>query len=278
MITRTQFHIGNSKNALPVVWTILIMLLMMSCTKENESINQKENKKSTGFEQMFKSSNNADAIIYNQGVLNNGELSMIVTQATFNKKNGDPENGIKLFIESLNIDPVNPTSGSHYQAFGNGESDFGTITSHLGDSLLIQTQGYSLGDVNQKFYLPKEARLDEISNNENLSRNNDLVLTWKPDPKNGNNEMALILLYRGYHSNQLDSSNPTGGQFQIIKDKIVDDGKLTISSSELKNTFPKNSFVDLYFIRGTGKNIRLNNGSVDVINFTYDTNSLIFRN
>lgn len=250
---------------------------MISCTKQDDLTEQKENSKSSGFDQMFKSSNDANATIYNQGVLNNGNLSMIVTQGTFNNTNGEPENGINLLIESLNIDPVNSTSGSHYQAFGNGSPDFNTITSELGDSLQIRTKGYSLGDINQKFYFPMEAKLDEILNNENLSRNNDLVLSWKVDPKNGNNKMALIMLYRGYHSNEIDSSNPIGGQFQIIKEDIVDDGRLTISASELKNTFPKNSFVDLYFIRGTGRNVPLKKGSIDVINFTYDTNSLIFR-
>lgn len=279
MIIRIQFQslIRSSKNASLVLGTILIMLLMISCTKQDDLTEQKENSKSSGFDQMFKSSNDANATIYNQGVLNNGNLSMIVTQGTFNNTNGEPENGINLLIESLNIDPVNSTSGSHYQAFGNGSPDFNTITSELGDSLQIRTKGYSLGDINQKFYFPMEAKLDEILNNENLSRNNDLVLSWKVDPKNGNNKMALIMLYRGYHSNEIDSSNPIGGQFQIIKEDIVDDGRLTISASELKNTFPKNSFVDLYFIRGTGRNVPLKKGSIDVINFTYDTNSLIFR-
>jgi hypothetical protein len=259
-----------------LITIIVFFLALLSCQKK-----EIDNPASGNFfsDLAKTSSGTADAEVFIYFAGFDGKTGNFMVNANLYDSTGAFVTKADLSVEGNTIDETN-TEGNFFQLLYPDDSQISTYQSLMEDSITVTLDDYYDTSTDVEVYFPAQLEVDKLTDPFDLDRNQDLTITWEKDNNSGNNKIGILLIYLGLHSHQLDSTNSTSANYQILL-QTDDDGSHTISSSDLLNEFPANSFVHMYVVRGTSKTIsgtRTGSGTLktEIVTLNTDGQSLIF--
>lgn len=138
-------------------------------------------------------------------------------------------------------------------------------SNYWGSDLLISAIGWTYGNINHQIYMPEEPYLSFNQDCMNISKGEQLTVSWEPD-ENYNNEVLIGLNYRGPIS---------GGDYtkKTFYELVDDDGSYTVPSSFL-NQLPDASKLEIYFGKANQIILDMDSGSdieFEIITIIYNS-------